>query len=306
MDNIRRQHQTKGGSDSSTTGRPAFATTVLQGMKARTETAYPVPIEYLRLLKPVTTSGHASDTACGKACWTGLPNHGRVDKSMAAVGADLKCRIPMSHLGYAKERRAEIWASGSHGGSQKARPDDGGTTPEEDRSVVCKAGSHLERRARRGLRGPSASRAPGPGMTFADASFLVSLFARDENGPKAWKWFQEANAILIASRLVYFEAENSIRALVVAGKCKAQKANNALEEMKRARLEGIIELREIPVRRLYPAAHRLSVYHTLERTFGAMDIIHVATALELGAKTFVSFDTRQRELAEAEGLVVAP
>jgi len=37
-----------------------------------------------------------------------------------------------------------------------------------------------------------------------------------------------------------------------------------------------------------------------------MDILHVATALDLGAKQFVSFDERQRELAEAEGLDVLP
>ena len=35
-----------------------------------------------------------------------------------------------------------------------------------------------------------------------------------------------------------------------------------------------------------------------------MDILHVATALELGVKEFLTFDGNQKKLAEAEGLVV--
>jgi predicted nucleic acid-binding protein len=35
-----------------------------------------------------------------------------------------------------------------------------------------------------------------------------------------------------------------------------------------------------------------------------MDILHVATAIELGAKEFLTFDANQKKLAEAEGLLV--
>jgi len=35
-----------------------------------------------------------------------------------------------------------------------------------------------------------------------------------------------------------------------------------------------------------------------------MDILHVATAIELGVKKFLTFDGKQKKLAEAEGLVV--
>lgn len=37
-----------------------------------------------------------------------------------------------------------------------------------------------------------------------------------------------------------------------------------------------------------------------------MDIIHVAAAQELGAAKFLSFDERQRELAEKAGLEALP
>lgn len=143
-------------------------------------------------------------------------------------------------------------------------------------------------------------------MTYADASFLAALFARDDHGQKALAWWRRNNAILTASRLVLFEAENCIRTLPLAGKCTRTESLWALDQMKRARLEGLIEVRELPNKRLFPAAQRLSLHHSDTRTFGAMDIIHVATALELSARTFLSFDGRQRELAETEGLETAP
>ena len=37
-----------------------------------------------------------------------------------------------------------------------------------------------------------------------------------------------------------------------------------------------------------------------------IDLLHVALALECGAKTFLSFDTRQRKLAKDTGLKVKP
>jgi len=37
-----------------------------------------------------------------------------------------------------------------------------------------------------------------------------------------------------------------------------------------------------------------------------MSTLHLATALHLGAREFLSFDARQRRIAAAEGLAVSP
>ena len=92
----------------------------------------------------------------------------------------------------------------------------------------------------------------------------------------------------------------------LAGKITLEDEFKALEGMKRFTLEGFIELREVPVRRLYPAARRLSQFHTQKAGYGAMDILHVASALDMGATVFLSFDQRQRQLASAEGMHVQP
>lgn len=51
-------------------------------------------------------------------------------------------------------------------------------------------------------------------------------------------------------------------------------------------------------------ASSLSEKHTLAFGSRSFDILHVATALHLGARDFLTFDDRQRRLAEAEGLTV--
>jgi predicted nucleic acid-binding protein len=141
---------------------------------------------------------------------------------------------------------------------------------------------------------------------FADASFLVSFSAEDEHSAQADRWWRRNLVPMFTSRLSLFEAENTIRVMRVARKLSSSEMNHALATLQRAQLEGFIELWEVPVRRLYPAARRLSQHHNKEKGFGAMDILHVASALDMGCDTLLSFDGSQRELAKAEGLSVLP
>jgi predicted nucleic acid-binding protein len=60
----------------------------------------------------------------------------------------------------------------------------------------------------------------------------------------------------------------------------------------------------------WPDVHRLaetlSKRHTMRAGIAAFDVLHVATALHLGAREFLTFDTNQRKLAAAEKLKVKP
>jgi predicted nucleic acid-binding protein len=54
-------------------------------------------------------------------------------------------------------------------------------------------------------------------------------------------------------------------------------------------------------------AGEISREHTSTLGCRTLDVLHVATALELGLHAFITFDRRQRELALATGLrVVMP
>jgi predicted nucleic acid-binding protein len=141
---------------------------------------------------------------------------------------------------------------------------------------------------------------------FADASFIVAFCAKDQHSAKAKLWWKKHACPMFTSRMALFEAENTIRVMRVARKLTKAEEQRALNFLKRAQLEGFIELWEVPVRRLYPAARRLSQHHSQDKGYGAMDILHVASALDMRCDTLLSFDDTQRELAGAEGLKVVP
>jgi hypothetical protein len=53
-------------------------------------------------------------------------------------------------------------------------------------------------------------------------------------------------------------------------------------------------------------AAEISRAHTAALGCRTLDVLHVATALELGLRVFVTFDRRQRQLAKATGLKPTP
>lgn len=66
----------------------------------------------------------------------------------------------------------------------------------------------------------------------------------------------------------------------------------------------IYETADVSTSRLVRAAEDLTLRHTAKLGFRSYDIIHVATALELGCEEFWTFDKRATALAEKEGLRV--
>ncbi len=77
-------------------------------------------------------------------------------------------------------------------------------------------------------------------MHFADASFLVSAFLGDENGPKAWKWWAKSQAVLHVTRLVLLETENAIRSSVFQRGVTQRDSIEALNLLKRALTDGVL------------------------------------------------------------------
>jgi predicted nucleic acid-binding protein len=67
---------------------------------------------------------------------------------------------------------------------------------------------------------------------------------------------------------------------------------------------GALHLAAIDWADVHQHAERLCLQYTRRGGHRTMDILHVATALHLGATEFLTFDTNQKKLAEAEGLQV--
>ncbi len=142
---------------------------------------------------------------------------------------------------------------------------------------------------------------------YADTSFLVALFTLDEHRARAWKWWRSHRQCpVLVSRLTIFETENTFRAQRAGGLVSAAEERESHTGLETALRDGVLLRRETASRRLYPEAHRLSLFHSRRAAYGALDILHVSAAFILRADTFLTFDKSQASLATAAGLVTAP
>ena len=143
-------------------------------------------------------------------------------------------------------------------------------------------------------------------IATADASFLVSLYGRDINTPLAEQWMRSAGVPIWLTPFGWFEAENALRLSVFRGRLSPDELTVALSGMQVDESTGILLVRDFPASTIAGAAGMLSGQTTQTQGGRAFDVLHVAAAKLLGADTFLSFDGRQRELADLAGLTVAP
>ena len=114
------------------------------------------------------------------------------------------------------------------------------------------------------------------------------------------------SACLTLSQLCELEFRNALHLAVFRGEITAIDA----ELRKRLFLEdlanGIFAVTPVPASELFAKSIELADRHSARLGTRSLDLMHVAAALILKAGFFLSFDTRQRKAAKAEGLKVKP
>jgi len=149
-------------------------------------------------------------------------------------------------------------------------------------------------------------------IAFPDTSFLCALYVRQENSPAAAAHFKTMPESLHVSGLMFYEFRQSVRFQVwLHGRDKNKGYPLEVAEAAFAKLQANMEGGAVvPVSAEWPDVHRLaetlSSRHTISGGHRAFDVLHVATALHLGAREFLTFDANQRRLAAAEKLKVKP
>lgn len=148
--------------------------------------------------------------------------------------------------------------------------------------------------------------------TYLDTSFLCAIYRAQDNSSEADALFRKLASPLPVTALLLFEFRQSIRWQVFLHRKDASKGYGSTEGAKMlADLQSDVtdgRLRITPVEwaKVISIADQLSAQHTSKGGHRAFDILHVASALELGAKEFVTFDARQSHLAKAAGLKIKP
>ena len=141
---------------------------------------------------------------------------------------------------------------------------------------------------------------------YPDASFVFSLYVDQVHTKAVRAHLATMKEPLPVGSLLRFEFANAVRCAAQRGALSTANATAALAAFDADLDAGRVVIPPVEWERVHAEAERLSNVHTWRDGQTSFDILHVATALTLGAKIFLTFDKNQRRLAEAEGLKVKP
>ena len=137
---------------------------------------------------------------------------------------------------------------------------------------------------------------------YADTSFLSALYLTDELTPQAGGYMARNPRPLLLTEIQRAEARNSFRLRVAQKRASSEEVFRALAHFDRDITEGIFDLVSIDWPRTFRVFEQISQKHTERGGHRFADILHVASALTLEARIFLTFDQRQARLAKATGL----
>ena len=145
---------------------------------------------------------------------------------------------------------------------------------------------------------------------YPDASFLCALYRLQVNSSDAAAYFAAMPGPLEVTTLLLYEFRQAVRFQIRLHRHDPTKGyprpegTKMLADLKSDLVSGEVITIPGPWPQIHLAAERLSELYTDAGGHRSMDILHVATAIELGVKEFLTFDANQKKIAEAEGLVV--
>ena len=141
-------------------------------------------------------------------------------------------------------------------------------------------------------------------VTSADTSFLFSLYGNDAHTARAVTWLKKKKTPLTLTVLSEYELGNALRFAEFRGGIAPGEAALFSSQIEADRASGRLQIQVCNLAEVLDEAKRISATHTLTGGHRGFDILHVAAALHLGVKAFLTFDVNQKKLALAEGLKV--
>ena len=139
---------------------------------------------------------------------------------------------------------------------------------------------------------------------YPDASFLFSLYVIQTHSPAVRAHLATMSEALHVGSLLRFEVCNAIWREAFQGRITPGAAVAALAVFDADVDAGRVVIPHVEWERVHEEAERLSNAHTLRSGCRGFDVLHVATAVTLGAREFLTFDAKQAALAKAAGLKV--
>ena len=141
---------------------------------------------------------------------------------------------------------------------------------------------------------------------YADSSFLVALYLPETHAAAAQRSLRRLPQPLGVTPLHELEVRNAMRLRRFRREISESEYEAALADWTADHAAGVLAALVIPWPATWREAERLSATQTATLGCRSLDLLHVACALAVSAKTLLTFDDRQRQLAVVAGLKVKP
>ena len=141
---------------------------------------------------------------------------------------------------------------------------------------------------------------------YFDSGVLVKNYCDESNSAEAISLILSQGVPLPLTPLQEAEVRNALRLKLFRKEIDAVILKRALAALDDDIEEGRFERPEQTTASTFFRAENLSQRYSATTGARIIDILHVAAALEMKAATFVSFDHRQRSVAQKAGLRVLP
>ena len=139
--------------------------------------------------------------------------------------------------------------------------------------------------------------------TYADTSFLFSLYAADSNSTKADAWRHANPTPLPFTSFHRLELRNALSLALFQQRLAPQEVQAAWQEVENDCAAGLLVARGGLWHRVAAEAEASAINDTPVVGCRTLDVLHVAAAKLMGVAEFCTFDTRQSSLANRVGLI---
>ena len=133
---------------------------------------------------------------------------------------------------------------------------------------------------------------------YFDTSALLAAYVTEVHSPAARRALRRHGSIPF-TKLHQLELRNSLELLVGRAVLSAAERDGLVTQIQDDRRAGRLIETAADWQNILTIAEDLSIVHTRNHLTRSLDLLHVATALELKCKTFVSGDRRQLKAARA-------
>jgi len=135
---------------------------------------------------------------------------------------------------------------------------------------------------------------------YADSSLFVSLYLPDRHFKRAQRLAAQHSRVWLTP-LHRAELANTVAQQLFMKKIFAGEAQKVYTQFQRDRESGFWVEVDLP-EMVFDRCIQLAQQYAGRIAVGTLDTLHIASALELGAQRFMTFDERQAKLAKAAGL----